>query len=1160
MIKVFLKRVLISPFTLIVLVPFILVIFWFKEGNIMGTAESGLPFYNFQIAYNSNKDAWNHYALGFPTNIGMAAKPTYWLLAQLQNIGVPGFILQASFFWLVLVVSGLSIYLVTKSLFPELKEKFLLIAVLFYWLNPFSLVNIWNRFLNNFFVFYAFLPLVMLIFIIGIKTKKFKNAIYLGLASVIFSYSLTSLAFVLIFWFVLIFIFLFYLFIIKETDKKFLIKYFLLCIIFWIFINFWWIGQVFTYLSLGSFKAVISTAFTENGNYLTFSALSQNLGDLTYLLRLKHGTFFQDVEKIPYVEIYLSPIIIILEFFISGLLLLPIITKKRNGSVLLLGSFFILSIFLAKGNNPPFGEIFDWFFKNFAYLQLFRNPFEKFGFLLPLAAAPLFALGVNELCNVFKEWKKYVYVLIFFWITIVWGFPFWSSLVFTGTEAPTNKGDIGYQVKVPQAYQQANDWLSSKGQDFKLLVLPISEEGITYTWQKGYSGVELSNQLFVKSSVSFVTNIPYYDEVAKNIERLFFQRDDFYKILEVLNIKYIIVRKDIDWRNRQIRDPQKIISRLDYLETKGKIAKVAEFGDLSIWEISSRQNKIIYVTNKLINTYGISRLDDILNSDIEQPVVIGSINKAANSVVSSEIIYPSYKFQSVKKITISDTKFRDDLIFPTIKYLPDSKIYPLILFKEKIETFFIRDKETILMKQISLLGKRLVEVEKEAERGNFLLVKIALNNYLEQLKEVEEYLLGDKPFIGVGYITQEDLYRVFFKHFDKINKIKSLFNSDQKTILNNFELTLKTVLVNKGILPYFDYLENENDPTTNKSIYQFKIEKEDSYEFLLNLNSIEKYYKITLSTPLILQVDNELISRVGMNKDNGKVSFGFFNFTKGIHEISWNMPEAINLLEDSSEVSLAVDHGITEKSIKVNNFDPFSKYFLNLNYFIKRGNGVEIRVEQNIDRIKKDSIEARYSKMLTPDNYFFDTKSFGAYIVPSSSADDIRFILRVVPWNNCETIHKFQERKKCLNPDFRRLYDQTTEVSVDKISLSKLVTEIPILKRFANNNQSSIPEITLTKINNAEYKVNIHNATSQYILILSELFDLGWRLYTDDGKQLNAEHFIANTFANGWIIDKTGNYELKLEFVPQRVLLKGELISALVVISSLFLLISKIKK
>ena len=149
----------------------------------MGTAEAGLPFYDFQIQYNVNKDAWANYALGYPANISVASIPTNLLFAFLQNFGIPVFLMQAFFLCITLIISGISIYFLTKNFFPNVGKKFLILAPLFYWFNPFSMVNVWNRFLNNFFIFYMLLPASVLFFLKGLQSRRYIYAFFIGLIS-----------------------------------------------------------------------------------------------------------------------------------------------------------------------------------------------------------------------------------------------------------------------------------------------------------------------------------------------------------------------------------------------------------------------------------------------------------------------------------------------------------------------------------------------------------------------------------------------------------------------------------------------------------------------------------------------------------------------------------------------------------------------------------------------------------------------------------------------------------------------------------------------------------------------------------------------------------------------------------------------------------------
>lgn len=1154
------KQISISIF-LIFLIPTILVAIWFKDGHILGTAESGLPFYNLNLQFNINDTAWAKYTLGHPINIGVAAKPTYWFLAMLQNVGIPGFLLQASFLWLSFIISGFSIYFLSKELFSGLDKKIYLLAALFYWFNPFSLVNIWNRFLNNFIVFYMFLPLALLLFIKGLKTKRYIYAIFIGLASLVFSYALSSIAFDLVLWFILIYTAIFYLLFGKQ-NRVFLFKFFALTFLFWNLVNLWWIAQVFSYIGLGSFSLVTSNSFISNDNYRTFYMLSSGLGNLTDLLRLKHAAFFANIENIKWVIVYKFFIIAFLEFLVTTIFLLPIIIRRRQLEVLLLGGLLLLSAFFAKGNNPPLGEIFDKVFINVSFLQVFRNPFEKIGFILSLAAAPLFSLGVSILIQKLKsKWGKIVYFSLFFWLLIVWGGPFWTSYVFTSTESPTNKPDIGYQVDVPKDYREASSWLLSESNDFRLIIFPMGGEGITYTWPKGYSGVELSNQLLPVTSVSFNTNIPFYNDISKSLERIFLTRDNFVKIMDLINSKFIVFRTDIDWKMREMRNPQVIQNKLEIEQSNKKLSRIKEFGNLQFWEYLGWQDHHIYPAKNLIKVSGMYPIEDILNGGLEEAdALYGGTDKInEEQLIKSELIHPIRQFSLGKKETNTDFKVAEEIIFPAVRVLPSDTLYPFILLKEQIELALISDNNSIILKQISLLGKRLVETQKEGEKGNINAAEKILSNYLNQFKKVI-ILLADISKIKSGdhLVSQEEAYKVFLKHLGAIEKLKQYFPKDKVGEISKVEEDLKTSLVENGILPKFTYLQRSDFPLDRRVVYRFSVDEPGRYELLLDSKNWGKYFKLSLTEPMQFQIDQNIVRTTGGLDNSGLISYGFFDFSQGIHEISWNVPEEINLVNTPQEINFSVEHGVTDKPFKINNFDPYSVYLLSLNYQIKKGSGMEVRFEQNNNKLKNGEIVPGYFQILNPDMYDFDFKNFSTYLHPSQSADNAVLNLRVRPWNNCANIYWYQGEGKwvtCAKEETRRPYDRTSDVVVKDVSIVKVMTESPILRRVGGSGKgTAVPKINVHKINQAEYRVDVMDAKGPFAIILSELFDQGWQISRSDGKAIDKEHFLANSYANGWIIDNDGSFQMIIKFKPQEILQKGEIVSLVAALGGIILM------
>lgn len=1131
----FLKKIN-YPLVLIILIPTILNILWFRSGNIMGVAEAGVPFYNFQIQYEVNKNAWANYGLGCPSNISTASIPTNLFFAFLQNNGVPGFLLQASFFWLTLVVSGISIYFITKTLFPNLSNKFLILSVFFYWFNPFSMVNVWNRFLNNFFFFYMLLPVCFLFFVKGLKNKKYYYAILIGLVSTIFSYALTSVAFNILLWVVLFYTAGFYTFFLKRADDRlFVVKFFIISFIFWCLMNLWWISQVFSYVYSGSFLAVEQTSFSLANNQHIFTILSEKLGNLIYLLRFQHASFFSTTSNIPWVNLYIFSPIAYLSFALCLIIFLPLVVIRKSFSVLFMSGLIILGIFLAKGNNPPFGEFLGLIFGRIGFLQAFRNAFEKFGFILPLAGAPLFSFGVYILTGKIQKWGKYLYLLAVFWLIIILGLPFWTGLVFTNNEVPANMPQVGYQVKVPEYYKIASGWLSNQPDNFRLLVFPIGGEGITYNWEKGYTGVELSNQLLPVTSVSLQTNVPFYENISGDLEKTLMAKGDFTRVTNILNAKYIMSRNDINWYIRTMRDPQNIFLKLK--EKNNQFKMIESFGALTFWENLNWVDKSIYTSG---NAVLVSPQADISDAQFltDGSVLLGDNISLDNKLTSKYILHPLTRFSLGFNVSLLPKTGQD--IFPYTKYSPGSKMYKLMLFKEQLELSNIPNLVNKIGFGIQLLGKRLVEAKLEADLNDDKNVMIAIDEYENLLKTLStffpeySYLKSD---FDKQLVKQEDFYSIFDEHKKRLSDLINRF-PDKKQVVEKIEHTRKlldSTLVNVKIQPAFGFKEEQGYPIQNRIVYKFNVKDGGEYELLWGDNSLSKYYQED-NNKTLLQIDDRVIPVKASLKESGARSFGKIYLSPGIHEVSMNIQEGVNLVEAPEEMNLEVKHWVTKATFPVKNYDPFASYTVSFDYYIKMGSGIEVSMEANNAKINLGKIDPDFLKFLWPDNYDFEEKHFSSLVKLSDSADAANLILKVYPWNDCESIYFTKGKNRCKNESFRYPYDRTTKVTVKNVSVTRNLVDEPVLLKLDTLPTSTQPKIEYTKIDNTRYLVKVTDAKNPYIMVLSDLFDPGWKVITTSENDVANKHFLVNAYANGWEINKTGSYELIVKFVPQDLL------------------------
>lgn len=1144
-----------NPVLLLFIASTLLSLFWFRNGNIMGAGESGLPFYDLQRVFDLTKDGWAEFCLGNVVGIASATAPTFWFLLQLQNLKIPNFLIQALFINFSFFCSAVGVYLLVNELFPNLGKKSKLLAVFFYLFNPISLVNVWDRFLYNYMFFSALLPIALFLFLRGIKAKDYRFAILTSISTLIFSYSLTSTVFNFLLWFVLIFTLLFYIFI-DHHKLLFYIKYFLLTLLFFLLFNAWWLGQLLSFIFSSGYLVATKEFFTQAGNVGTFLTLSELLGKLGNVFRFLHVTFFSKGPA--WARIYLFPPIVFLEFLITGVIFWTIFRYTKTKYILFLGTLFLLTAFLIKGSEPPLGYVFQLAFEKFTPLQVFRNPFEKFGFIFSLAASLIFVYGLEKMVSSFgkKLYKGVIFFTASFLILVIWGFPFWTGLVFTSSEGTSDDKLADYEVKVPSYYQDANSWLLQENSDIRFISLPIGGEAINYTWERPYRGVELSTTLFKTPNISLNTSIPYYTDIVSELDWLFFHNQNFDEVLNILNAKYILNRFDIDWKRRGMRDPA-FIENL--LISRGSYEKTASFGKLDFWKSNSTHlYGKLYATQKFVESIPYPTISDLAFYEPNSKVTLYS---GVDSKMEEIIAHPSRRFY----LAYSPPTFfeeRQDL-FPHVRFLPSLPFYPLVLTKEKIENLLINNKVELSERIIILLGKRLNEFRQSVQKNDLKAAIMALDQYVRQLKEFEAFqkelgLLNT----GSNYYntwTQEKNYSIFVRHNGVLSENYNFYQGeDLRKKINETKNVLGETLTSLGIAPKFDYINNESMTVTNRVTSQINLPRDGEYELVIDMNNWEQFYEIEDSS-IQFQIDNDIVIRKGVWQGNGKTSFGKLYFNQGIHEIGFNTPKQKNLIDAPSEFSVASSQGFQTKVFKLQNFDPYSSYQISFEYLIKRGSGLELFFETDNDRVIDGEVNYSFRKLLGPDedNYDFDYKKYVLTFTPSSGATKAKIGIRASPWNDCFSIYRGIFSKLCNNESFRHKYDRTTEVVVKNLSVQRMVTDRLSLK-YSNQDgevDNTLPLVVYNKVNPTLYKVWVTGAQSNFGLIFSELFNSGWKVVLPNGEFLSEDrHFLANAFANGWEIDIRGDYELEVKYLPQDLLQVGSGISVASVVGGIIIL------
>jgi len=137
-----------------------------------------------------------------------------------------------------------------------------------------------------------------------------------------------------------------------------------------------------------------------------------------------------------------------------------------------------------------------------------------------------------------------------------------------------------------------------------------------------------------------------------------------------------------------------------------------------------------------------------------------------------------------------------------------------------------------------------------------------------------------------------------------------------------------------------------------------------------------------------------------------------------------------------------------------------------------------------------------------------------------------------IPCSNSSSKFKWYE----IGPVHLGAGNQTISVGgVGKIDFDEMIIyslkdeedNVPLSHLFASNPS---PQISYEKINPCEYNVHVKNSTAPFLLIFSEAYHPLWRAYLD-GHEISP--VIAYSVVNGFYINKTGDFDIKIYFTGQ---------------------------
>lgn len=466
-------------------------------------------------------------------------------------IGFSAFIIQKILLVLLLIIGFTFTYLSYKEFFRNTKysdDKLAFLAAVIFTFNPiyFLLVN-------------AYLPLcgfpVCFYFLIKFlqKGKILYAVLFSILLNVFFFIDLPQPKLLIVFGVACLFLALLYQQMRAVSFKNISIR---LIIIFslGILLNLWIFISIFHSLFFGVAATFAKNLVTYGGN-----------ADFKTATVLYTSRFFNYniVRCYPHLKHFLTRPVFILWTFTQWIILVSgifFVAKDRKGQKIIytLLIMILFFIFIAKGANPPFGQLYRYAIIHFPLARIFRTTSSVITGAVVFYAF-LFSISTYHLSGLFKKKKAIVYIIIVLNITIFYPLYFGHKFYNQLNSAPNQKG-----YAIPDEYYEIGKLLDNIKEDSKVLSIPLGGGYVKKNWP--YFGPDILSwitrkPLIYKSVVGYGLSV----KNKKDIQII----PENYKTYSLYNVGYLLLQKDTvseySYKYKDI-NPGALLIRNDYFD------------------------------------------------------------------------------------------------------------------------------------------------------------------------------------------------------------------------------------------------------------------------------------------------------------------------------------------------------------------------------------------------------------------------------------------------------------------------------------------------------------------------------------------------------------------------------------------------------------------
>ncbi len=564
------------------------VLLWFKQGLAIAYAEPGLFMYNDRGLFYMFSHSWvDQASTGTPgLTLSTSALPLYGFLAALEAAGFSPVQREMILFYLILSLACLSMYYLILAAFSEnpKKEFIALFAAIFYVLNPYAMVYVWNRFTITMNIAYAILPLILGIYIRGLGLKKYSYAFYLAFVLLSFS-PWIGIVPVLVPFLLLTYLVPHIVVHRRRSETIYALRFSALVVLLGVLLNSWAlfvlsynVTSVWSGVSTPNYAKQISGGFPLQDVLRLNFYFGSNAVIWPFYESILGQVLGYLIPSIVFGALVAGGSVVFAFKKHEGGLTVSIVLNSRDRRTSYFAFLAILGIFLGWFASTPLRDVYAAAVDRLPLSPAISNNLvgEKAIALSAIGYSALFGLTLSfihaRMTNlnrpVSARGKRLVAAVLVGSLVFatcgayVW--PMWTGDVFTYPDVPA--AEKRTYVEVPGYYYDAATWLSSQTDDFRILSLPFVTGGVTYSWEPyGYSGAATDFQWFPKP-VIMESSGEMSNDLIKAIPQLMQSgyTNDVWKVLDLLNVKYIMVHEDINHTVRYItEDPKDIEQQLN---------------------------------------------------------------------------------------------------------------------------------------------------------------------------------------------------------------------------------------------------------------------------------------------------------------------------------------------------------------------------------------------------------------------------------------------------------------------------------------------------------------------------------------------------------------------------------------------------------------------